>query len=308
MQSVPTDLGVACLAEIVDYLSKELKRSGYAAFLILDPDRCRRHYAGEKLRIDEQEYRCRSWRAWNDLATQLGSRILTPERYDARRLLLRFEAIERNGTFHQDNEAGKYAPGSTFARIRKNEEPAFYLPYLRALRRLGAERRSRILDLGLNRGDELEPVFQAGFTGTVWGIDLDEAALAEAKRRFGTRLHTRIHDLNRLEDLPQERFDLILSIGTLQSPGIELKPLLMHLVQERLTPDGAILLGWPNARWIDGELLYGARVKHYPFSELSLVIKDLFWVKKYLQQHRFRVVITGREYLFLEATRIGVRS
>ncbi len=82
----------------------------------------------------------------------------------------------------------------------------------------------------------------------------------------------------------------------------------MHLVQERLSPDGAILLGWPNARWRDGELLYGARPRHYPFSELSLVIKDLFWIKKYLQQHKFRVVITGREYLFLEATRIGVGS
>jgi hypothetical protein len=84
-----------------------------------------------------------------------------------------------------------------------------------------------------------------------------------------------------------------------------MKPLIMELVQRHLTSSGALLLGWPNARWIDGELLYGATPPNYPFSELSLVIKDLFWIKKYLQQHRFRVVITGREYLFLEGTPIG---
>lgn len=302
------DLSDTPLSQIVTELERQLRSTDTAAFLILDPDRCRGSYAGEHLTVEGKTYRCRSWRAWNDLAAQLGCRLLTPERHDEQRLLLRIEKLRYEGSFHREKQSEKYDPESTFARIRKNEEPAFYLPYLRALHRLGVQSRERILALGPNRGDELEPIFASGFRGEILGIDLSAAALQEAQTRFGSRLRTRIHDLNRLNELPPERFDLILSIGTLQSPGIELKPLMMHLVQERLNPDGAILLGWPNARWQDGELTYGARPRHYSFSELSLVIKDLFWIKKYLQQHRYRVVITGREYLFLEATRIGVGS
>ncbi|HFC03596.1 MAG TPA: class I SAM-dependent methyltransferase [Nitratifractor salsuginis] len=302
------DLSDTPLSRIIPELERRLHSADTVAFLILDPDLCRGAYAGERLSLDEKRYLCRSWRSWNDLALELDCRLLTPERYDERRLLLRMEKLRHDRTFHREEREEKYDPRSTFARIRKNEEPAFYLPYFRALKRLRVENRERILALGPNRGDELEPIVSSGFQGEILGIDLNEAALREAKRRFGSLLRTCVHDLNRLEELPPERFDLILSIGTLQSPDIELKPFLMHLVQERLTPGGAILLGWPNARWRDGELLYGARPRHYPFSELSLVIKDLFWIKKYLQQHKFRVVITGREYLFLEATRIGMRN
>ena len=298
------DLSDTPLFRIVIELEGQLRSSDSAAFLIPDPDLCRGSYAGERLTVAGKVFHCRSWRAWNDLAAQLGCRLLTPKRHDKQRLLLRFEKLRDAGSFHREKQSEKYEPESTFARIRKNEEPAFYLPYLRALNRLGADRRKQILALGLNRGDELEPIFASGFRGEILGIDLSAAALREAEMRFGSRLRTRVHDLNRLEELESRRFDLVLSIGTLQSPSIELKPFLMHLVQQRLTPDGAILLGWPNARWRDGELLYGAQPRHYPFSELSLVIKDLFWIKKYLQQHRYRVVITGREYLFLEATKI----
>ena len=304
----PPDLSDIPLSQIVPELEQRLRNADTLAFLILDPDLSRGVYAGERLLLGEKRYLCRSWRSWNDLALELGCRLLTPERHDERRLLLRMEKLRHDRTFHFEEQEEKYDPKSTFARIRKNEEPAFYIPYLRALKRLRVENRERILALGPNRGDELEPIVTSGFRGEILGIDLNEAALQEAQKRFPTHLRTCVHNLNRLEELEHERFDLILSIGTFQSPGIELKPLVMHLVQERLSPDGAILLGWPNARWRDGELLYGARPRHYPFSELSLVIKDLFWIKKYLQQHKFRVVITGREYLFLEATRIGVGS
>ena len=301
------DFSTTSLSLIVRELEQHLTRAESVAFLILDPDLSRGNYAGESLLIDGKMYHCRSWRSWNDLAAELGCRLLTPERFDEKRLLLRLEKIASE-TFHHEKRQEKYDPQSTFARIRKNEEPAFYLPYLRSLQRLDAVGRNRILALGLNRGDELEPIFVNGFQGEILGIDLNEEALQEAQKRFAPHLRTCVQDINCLENLELERFDLILSIGTLQSPAIELKPLIMHLVQQRLTPDGAILLGWPNARWQDGELIYGARPKHYRFSELSLVIKDLFWIKKYLQQHKFRVVITGREYLFLEATKIGVGS
>ena len=78
----------------------------------------------------------------------------------------------------------------------------------------------------------------------------------------------------------------------------------MNIVQNYLKNDGAMILGFPNCRWIDGQMIYGAEVKNYNFSELSLLFKDVNYCKKYLQQKKFRVTITGKDYIFLTATSI----
>ena len=310
MNTVP-DYSALSLHKIIRLLQKRASISGsdeIFGFLILDPDFCRGKYAGEHILLDGKRYLCRSWKNWGNLAELLGMRMLTPKPFDAQRLLLRFSRLGTE-SFHTHSQGEKYEPGGRFSRIRKEEEPAFHHYYFNALQRVKVAKRKRILDLGLNRGDELEPIRR--LAGEAFGqmqiIGVDRAcdALAIAGRRYPENLQTHCHDLNDLDALHLGRFDLILSIGTLQSPGIEMKPLIMGLVQKHLSPDGALLLGWPNSRWIDGELIYGAKAPNYPFSELSLVIKDLYWIKKYLQQHRFRVVITGREYLFLEATKIS---
>jgi len=113
-----------------------------------------------------------------------------------------------------------------------------------------------------------------------------------------------VHDINHLEALELGRFDLIVSIGTLQSPGVDFKPLFMALVQEYLAPGGAVILGFPNCRWMGGEMLYGAKAPNYAFSEQSLLYKDVYFCKKYLQQKKFRVTLSGKPYLFLAATPI----
>jgi hypothetical protein len=79
----------------------------------------------------------------------------------------------------------------------------------------------------------------------------------------------------------------------------------MNIYQNHLEKGGAIILGFPNCRWIDGEMVYGAKVPNYSFSELGMVIKDIHFCKKYLQQKGYRVVITGKDYLFLSARKIG---
>jgi len=81
--------------------------------------------------------------------------------------------------------------------------------------------------------------------------------------------------------------------------------MLAYMIQNHLTSGGALILGFPNCRWSDGEMLYGAKAPNYSTSELSLVIKDIYFCKKYLQQHRFRVTLSGKEYLFLTATRLN---
>ena len=311
-EDIPTfdasDLSPGRISALLTKALSPLDEDTSCTFLIPDPDLCLGRYAGELIEHRGRAMRCRSWRAWSTLAELLECRMLTPRPYDEGRLLLRFQKLRAEESFHRSGAKEKYGTDELFARIDKDEEPAFSFYYRRALQRLHIERRRRILDLGIHDGKELAPIAQmlgdAFPDCEILGIDRCASALNAAERRWPQTLRTLRLDLDDLPGYREERFDLILSIGTLQSPGIALKPLIMHLVQERLTPDGALLLGWPNSRWIDGELLYGARPRHLPFRELSLVVKDLFWIKKYLQQHRFRVVITGREYLFLEATRI----
>jgi 2-polyprenyl-3-methyl-5-hydroxy-6-metoxy-1,4-benzoquinol methylase len=201
----------------------------------------------------------------------------------------------------------KYRPTGIFSRIDKREEPDFLYHYLQALDEVKIEARKRILDLGVYRGDEFRVILErlgGEEIPDMIGIDHDIDAIAYAQAHIPEATF-HLHDINGLASLDPGRFDLLISIGTLQSPGIETKPLVMELVQHHLTDDGAIIFGWPNSRWIDGELIQGAKAPNYPFSELSLLIKDLHWIKKYLQQHRFRVRIFGQSYLFLVATKIS---
>jgi hypothetical protein len=78
----------------------------------------------------------------------------------------------------------------------------------------------------------------------------------------------------------------------------------MNIYQNYLLKGGAMILGFPNCRWIDGEMIYGAKAPNYKFNEMGLVLKDIYFCKKYLQQKGYRVVITGKDYLFLSARKI----
>ena len=272
---------------------------------IPDPDLCPGCYAGERFEANGHTHRHRSWRSWNELATLLMCRMLTPERISEHRVRIRLQKLDPDATFHRaESDPEKYGIHSPFARINKREEPAFLWHYEHALQEVQIARRHRILDLGINTGDEFALI--DAHLGTnhdieMVGIDHSTSAIEAARTRL-PRATFHCHDINELSALDLGRFDLLISIGTLQSPGIETKPLLMNLAQNHLTDDAALILGFPNSRWIDGELIPGARAPNYPFNELSLVIKDIYWIKKYLQQHHYRVRIIGTSYLFLVAT------
>lgn len=299
------------LTDILTWAEESLRNSGTVSFEVLNPDIARGHYAGESVTVGESVYLYRSYKAWNDLVELLFCRLLTPEKATDHTVRLTLEKIDISGSFHTSNKKEeKYGTESEFARLHKNEEPSFLFAYRRALRSVKVAGRTRILNLGINTGDEFDlirrllPAEKYRALELV-GIDHSETAIHAARERFAEgNAAFHVHDINDLASLGLGKFDLIVSIGTLQSPGIDFKVLFGNLVQEFLKPEGAMILGFPNCRWMGGEMIYGAKAPNYPYSELSLLVKDAHYCKKYLQQKKFRVTLTGRDYLFLTATSI----
>jgi SAM-dependent methyltransferase len=282
-------------------------------FEVLNPDTLTGCYAGKEVQIDEQTYIYRGYKAWTDLAELLFCCMLTPRVVDEGIVCLSFEKLDLEESFHKSEGAHeKYGVDSPFFQIHKNEEPAFLLPYKHALENVKIGTRRRVLDLGVNSGDEFALIkaisADGDYSNTEFiGIDYSASAIAFAQKRF-PEVNVRFieHDINRLDELELGRFDLIISIGTFQSPNIDFKPFFMSLVQNYLSPDGAIILGFPNCRWMGGEMIYGAKVPNYAYSEMGILYSDVIYCKKYLQQKKFRVTLTGKDYVFLTATKIGV--
>ena len=296
---------------IFQVLENALQKQTDIIFEVLNPDAYSGLYAGTLVTVKATSYCYRSLRSWLDLAQQLGCRMLTPLKNSDTTILLRFQKLKTD-SFHQDSptdKSEKYGVASSFSEINKNEEPAFLFAYMQALNIVKLSTRKSVLNLGINRGDEFaliqELLPKEDFKQVkLVGIDHAQSAIDAAQKRFTQpNLHFYSHDINRLDALDLGRFDLIISIGTLQSPGINYKPFLMDLVKNYLNDDGAIILGFPNSRWIDGEMVYGAKMRNYRESDLSLVLNDIDFAKRYLQQKKFTVRISGKEYIFLTALR-----
>ncbi|NKQ41435.1 MAG: methyltransferase domain-containing protein [Sulfurovum sp.] len=309
------DFSNISMQEIIKILKRNQKDN--IEFKVLNPDLGSGLYAGEKTLISGKTYTQHSLRAWCTLAELLGYRILLPKVLSDQEVLIRYEKLHTSKSFHDENPDDyreKYGSNSAFARINKLEEPSFIWHYMAALNAVQVSDKSAILNLGIGRGDEfvaIRNMLPADIFAKIdiAGVDHSKSAISSAIEMLSDdNIRFLCRDINDLQSLSLGKFDLIISIGTLQSPNINSKTLIMSLVQKYFTQDGAMILGFPNARWIDGELIYGAKAPNYPYPEMSLVIKDIYWIKKYLQQHKFRVTITGREYLFLTATKIGIHS
>jgi len=301
------------LNDILAWANAILKESDTLTFEVLNPDIGRGSYAGEPITLEGIAYTYRSYKAWSDLGEILFCRMLTPKSLSDNTVQITYEKLDLSDSFHHsDAKEEKYGVESRFSAIHKNEEPAFLSPYLRALRSVRVGERKRILNLGINTGDEFDLIrtilSQEQYREIeLVGIDHSPSAIQHARERFTEGNATfYVHDINDLASLELRRFDLIITIGTLQSPGIEFKPLFMKLVQEYLSSDGALILGFPNCRWMGGEMIYGAKAPNYPYSEMTLLYKDVYYCKKYLQQKKFRVTLTGKDYVFLTATKINV--
>jgi len=302
------------LFEVIETLTTELqqlKPKDILTFRVINPDIETSIYPGNIITIENQEYIYRGYKEWLDLAHLLKCKMLTPIVEDKNFVFIRFEMLNEDVSFHKstDSTEDKYGKDSIFSQIHKNEVPSFLHYYKQALDNVNINKRIRVLNLGVNNADEFEFIEQyaSEFKNLeLIGIDYCESAISEAKNRFSETKNVKFytHDINDLESLELGRFDLIISIGTLQSSNLDFNPLFMSIAQNQLKKNGAMILGFPNCRWLDGEMIYGARVKNYPFSEMGLLYKDVIFCKKYLQQKKFRVTITGKDYIFLTATSI----
>jgi hypothetical protein len=299
--------------EILKILKLEFIKNNKSeiSFEVLNPDFVSHSYAGKSVLIDGENYIYRGYKSWTDLAEILGCKMMTPNLKKPHTVILKFVKLDICSSFHTAEiveRSEKYGVNSTFFAINKNEEPAFLEYYLQALRNVDIKNKKRILNLGINSGDEFDVIksfCQDVSDKTFVGIDFCSSAIELAKKRFSeVNFSFYSHDINHLDELDLGKFDLIITIGTLQSSGLEFKPLFASLVQKYLEKDGAMIVGFPNCRWIDGEMIYGAKAPNYNFSEMTLLFKDVYYCKKYLQQKKFRVSISGKNYPFLSATSI----
>ncbi|MBN2815965.1 MAG: methyltransferase domain-containing protein [Campylobacterales bacterium] len=292
--------------ELSDLENKEIFE-----FSVINPDIASSTYNGTELLIDGKKSFYRGYKTWIELAQLLGCRMLTPKELNATYIIIRYEKLNSDSSFHNviTDKEEKYGTDSIFTQIHKNEEASFIYYYLQALKNVNIKEKKRILNLGVNSGDEFEAIIdflQNTDNMEFIGIDFCASAISQAREKFSSYDNFTFiqHDINELNVLKLGEFDLIISIGTLQSSNLHYNTLLMSIVQNQLKRDGAMILGFPNCRWIDGEMVYGARVKNYNFSEMGLLYKDVIFAKKYLQQKKFRVTLTGKDYVFLTATSI----
>ena len=303
---------IQTMQEILPILQNELETDNTISFSILNPE-LGEGYAGNKIIINDHRYIHRGFKAWVDLAELLHCKMLLPKESKYPLVALRFEKLKAENSFHLDRKVvkeEKYGVDSHFFEIHKMEEPAFFYYYTQALDNVKIENRTRVLNLGVNRGDEFEVIRNRLNSHTYQnmefvGIDHSKTAIEYAEGLFeedNVTFYT--EDINHLDTLHLGKFNLLISIGTLQSSSINFKPFFMNLVQNYLEKDSAIILGFPNSRWIGGEMVYGAKAPNYTMSEMSLLFNDVIFCKKYLQQKKFRVTITGKHYLFLTATKI----
>jgi SAM-dependent methyltransferase len=297
---------VSSLLELIAAIQAQLADGAEVVTLrVLDPDHGRGRYPGESLEFAGQVYVHRPWRVWLELADRLELRMCTPRSIEPPVCELRFERLNSPNPPSADLRE-KYGAGSEFSRICKAEEPGFLLDFADALARVNPRTDARILSLGVNAGDELALLLelwpelreQASFVG----IDHSPSALARARERFAAPRHRFIEaEFAALATVEIGRFDLVLALDVLQSPGVDDRTLLRQLVQHHLSPTGALILGLPNCRYRDGELIHGARMKNFSQPELSLLVSDIAFYRRYLHQHRRKVFVTGRHELLITA-------
>lgn len=302
------------LVAIIEHVRARLAAGATVVSLrVLDPDRGRGCYAGERVEVEGRSFVHRPLRAWVDLADRMSLRLGTPRPAGEGLVRLEFSRLDVRARWEPGDDVPareKYGTGSGWQRISNMEDPGFVLDLVDALERVAPQPGARVLALGCNTGEELalaaELWPELGRSGTFVGVDHSASAIAAARERLPAPHRFVEADLAVLPELDLGApFDLVLCLNTLQSPGVDDRALLRHVVQQRLSPAGGLVLGIPNCRYLDGELLHGARTRNFRQPELSLVIDGIAFYRRYLHQHRRKVFVTGKHTLLVTAIPVG---
>jgi len=291
------------LAVILPAVRDDLASAGEVTFTVPDPDLGLGLYAGEATPHGLH----RSWPVWTDLADLLGAHLLTPERVGEGRVRVRLCAWAKV----PEPDASGYGAQGDWARVDKLEDPVFLPTLVEALRRVGPPEGGRVLALGVNRGRELDALALAFGNREleVLGLDLDETALAAARARHPAATF-QVFDVTTLPAPEPElgRFDLVLALSLLHSPAIRQDVLLAAVCRQHLTPTGGLILGYPNARYRDGALSYGARLRNFARPDLSLLMADVTDARRGLQKRGYKVFVTGKYEVLVTAIPAGGKT
>lgn len=291
---------------------------GRVQFEALDPDACEPRFDGELVEVAGQRCRYRSLAAWVALAEALGASLGLPERGAPPFARFTLRKLDLSASWHRTGlPAGhpeKYGAGSEFARTDKFEDPAFLKAWLDALAFLRLPEGARVLSIGCASGGALglfgrlyRPEALAGMR--LVGVDHSASAIATARARYPQpAFDFRVGDLTDLDALGLGRFDLVIAINVLHSPALPGRTLFRRLVAEHLTPTGGVLLGWPNCRYVDHALMYGAVTRHAAHPEYSVLYSDVAYHRRYLHQHRFRTELTGKNTVLLAGKRLPPKT
>jgi len=319
------DFSNSRMQDMLQWLKREWSRlhpGDIAVFQVLDPDTAIGQYSGEP----SSNGLVRSYRSLIDLADLTGFQMLSPRRVSEPNVEIRFRRLDPSKQWPPRKALVRaYHNDSTYRQIVKFEEPWFCSGMEWALDFLKLKKGMKVLGIGTNRGDEWS-MFQSFLPADLfeslefYGVDIDSDAIALGRQRFSDRpnLHWIQGDISdyQMWDLPM--VNIIVSIDTLQSSGLNGRELIQGMLKQLLiqAPAGpshrrsgeqptrtGLLLGFPNCRYTDGEISYGARMKNYREPDMSLLSADIDYYRKMLQKKGFTVRVSGKYTIFLVATK-----
>ncbi len=280
--------------------------------VVPDPDWAPGVFPGGFFEHQGQRLRHRPLAIWLALAELVGCRLKTPRVRADQWLSLTFEVLDATRVPHrfEGERAKKYEPDSPFSAVVRTEEPTFLHYYRQFLERLPERRQGRLLWLGVNQGWEVAPLLslwppQRLAVTEVVGIDHAAAAIAVARHRFAAYPHWRFEaaDINHLDFAALGRFDAIVAINVLHSPAMNGHDVLQTLLRENCRPNCRLLFGFPNCRYLDGEVRYGTRAGKQREADWGPLINETVFYRRLLTKNRFDVRIRGKHTVLIEATR-----
>ena len=293
--------------ELVSITERELKEKGVCHFVATNPDLFGFEHNGAFVETNNgQKLELKSLKAWQDLAEVCCAKLKVPQ-IEGEKIKVTLSQLQKDNSWHKVHPSGseKYGAESDYAKVNKNADPHFVKDYTEALERCKLSKNASILNLGVNRGDEFEifekdPIFK-GLDLNLLGIDHSASAIETAKKRYekSEQINFLCEDIETMELAAENQYDVLVSINTLHGSKFDGKAVFRHAFQKLLTKSSCVVLGFPNCRYVDGEVVYGGKMKNFSRHDFSLLLKDLQYYRKYLQTHKKKVYITGKYTLFL---------